>query len=77
MESICTQWDLPKGYFNFPSEVRYLPSSLLLHNITTLAPQLKAAVQIGDTFLDLPLARPDAMSKFVGIFLGFHGDSRS
>ena len=66
-------------YFTFPSGLGYLLSSLPLYNISALVPQLKAVVQTGDIYiLDVPLARLEAMEKFVGIFLGLNrGGGRS
>ena len=53
--------------------MEYLPCSLPLHQISAFAPNKKMVIQIGDTFLLSWRSEGDAITKYVGTFLGMNG----
>jgi len=76
-ENLHALWELPKGYFIFPTEIEYLPSSLSLDHISAFVPKRKIVIQIGDTFLLSWRSEGEFITKFVGTFLGMNGINRT
>ena len=72
-ENLHALWELPKGYFIFPTEMEYLPSSLPLHQISAFVPSKKMVIQIGDSFLLRGRSSGDTNTNYVGIYLGING----
>ena len=76
-ENLHALWELPKGYFIFPTEIEYLPSSLSLDHISAFVPKRKIVIQIGDTFLLSWRSEGEFITKYVGTFLGMNGTNRT